>query len=39
MSVKSVLSEMEWDGGMKVPVANQANKMLEEEVSQNSKCF
>ncbi|XP_038050649.1 coiled-coil domain-containing protein 39-like [Patiria miniata] len=32
MSVKSVISEMEWDGGMKVPVANQENKMLEEEV-------
>ncbi|XP_033638039.1 coiled-coil domain-containing protein 39-like [Asterias rubens] len=32
MSVRSVLGEMEWDGGMKVPVANQENKQLEEQV-------
>ena len=33
MSVRSVLGEMEWDGGMKVPVANQENKQLEEQVN------
>ena len=33
MSVNSILSEMEWDEGLKVPVANQENKILEEDVS------
>lgn len=32
MSVNSILSEMEWDEGLKVPVANQENKILEEDV-------
>ncbi|XP_072033774.1 coiled-coil domain-containing protein 39-like [Amphiura filiformis] len=32
MSVNSILSEMEWDEGLKVPVANQDNKILEEDV-------
>ncbi len=33
MSVNSILGEMEWDEGLKAPVANQENKILEEDVS------
>lgn len=35
MSVKSVLSGMDWDEGLQVPVANESNKQLESLVSQS----
>ncbi|KAJ8032720.1 Coiled-coil domain-containing protein 39 [Holothuria leucospilota] len=35
MSVKSVLSGMEWDEGLQVPVANASNKQLEELLQKN----
>ncbi|XP_041482554.1 coiled-coil domain-containing protein 39-like [Lytechinus variegatus] len=37
MSVKSVLSDMEWDSGLQIPVANQENKLLEEQVAKGQK--
>ncbi|XP_071508551.1 coiled-coil domain-containing protein 39-like [Diadema antillarum] len=37
MSVKSVLSDMEWDSGLQIPVANQENKSLEQEVAKRQK--
>lgn len=38
MSVKSVLSGMDWDEGLQVPVANESNKQLESLVSKFSQC-
>ncbi|XP_070537855.1 coiled-coil domain-containing protein 39-like [Ptychodera flava] len=37
MSVKSVLSEIEWDEGLSMPVANKDNKLLEDEVQHKSR--